>query len=389
IDLLKTDFPVFLLDSYDYDMELWEYAEEVYENNNFGYGENKDGIFLVVDYQNSRYGIYYFGNADKNVPYLRQQSFLDETGTLIGDGGSYEIFMQYLDSVFALAKEWNVDKADKPDGMPYWYPDDVDAFQDYHAENPERVVDNAGILTAEQKETLTKKVQNICDKYDFGYVIFTDDSTYGLSKEVYSADFLYFGGYGKGDDFSSVCFFLSLEEGNRGWRTTSTNSYENIFTENVTYTIDELVDSDIRAGRYYEAFLKQADYIERNLEKAYGAEDGIEVNLDDIVFETVHRKSPFVANFFGWPIIVGIIIAMVIAGMVIAGMKKKMVLSTAVSANEYLQKGSLNIRNKAVNHLYTTITRTRKSEKSSGGGSSYSSGSSSSGGSYSSGGRDF
>ena len=74
--------------------------------------------------------------------------------------------------------------------------------------------------------------------------------------------------------------------------------------------------------------------------------------------------------------------------MVIESMKLKMQVHTQVSANEYLEKGSLDIRNKSVRLMYTTITKTEKKE-SSGGGSSYSSGSSSSGGSYSSGGRDF
>lgn len=265
--------------------------------------------------------------------------------------------------------------------MPYWYPDDVDSFENYHAEDPPRVVDDAGILTDEQFEKLEEQVERICDDYDFSYVIFIDDDTHGLSKEVYSADFLYFGGYGIGDDYSAVCFFLSLEEGNRGWRTTSIGDYQDIFTSDVTYRIDEIVDSDMRAGNYYKAIKKQADYIEKSLKKGK--------------FETASgfggggfgSDSAF-RGFFGWPLIVGIIISLVIMAMVIEDMKQKMRVKVAVNANEYLKKGSLVIRNKNVNLIYTTVTRTEKSDSSSGG-SSYSSGHSSSGGSYSSGGRDF
>ena len=264
--------------------------------------------------------------------------------------------------------------------MPYWYADDVEGFENYHAEDPPRVVDDAGILTDEQFEELEEQVERICDEYDFSYVIFIDNDTHGLSKELYSADFLYYGGYGIGDDYSAVCFFLSLEPGNRGWRTTSIGSYQSIFTSDVTEMIDEIVDSDMHEGNYYRAIKKQANYIEENLER--GKSKG------KSVYETKFKVKSKFRGFLGWPLIVGIIISLVIMAMVIEDMKKKMRVETAVNANEYLAKGSLKIRNKNVRLIYTTITR-REKEKSSGGGSSYSSGHASSGGSYSSGGRDF
>lgn len=377
IEPLKTDFPIFIFDTYNFDGELKEYAEIVYGNNKFGYGDKKDGIFLVVDLQNNRFGIYFYGKADRNIPKTKKDELWERLKELLNDEQIpyYVAFDQYLDSAFKIAKEWNVEKADKENGMPYWYTDDVEGFQNYHSENPPRVVDDAGILTEAQKEELSEQVQRICDTYDYSYVIFTDDSTHGLSKEVYGADFIYYGGYGKGDAYSAVCFFLCLEEGNRGWRTISTNSYEDIYNADVTYTIDEIVDKDMRSGNYFEAIKKQADYIEKSLSEGH--------------FEIIEPPKPAKTNFFGWPLIVGIIIALVIAEMVILAMKEKMKLPTAVSAKEYLAKGSLNIRNKSEMYLYSTITRTRKSESSSGGGSSHSSGSASSGGSYSAGGRDF
>ena len=376
IEPLKMDFPIFILDKYTSDMELYDYAETIYEQNKFGYGDEKSGIFLIIDTDKSEYNIFFYGKADIDIPDLQKTALFNRADELFNNTGisNAEIISRYLDDVFALVKKWHIDKADKENGMPYWYTDDVDGFQNYHAENPPRVVDNAGIFTPEEEAELTAQVERICNSNNFSYVIFTDDSTYGLSKDVYAADFLYYGGYGIGDDYSAVCFFLSLEEGNRGWRTVSTNSYEDIFTSDVTYTIDEIVDSDMRAGNYYTAIKNQADYIERSL-----SEDN---------FEIIERNQTEKVNFFGWPLIVGLIISFVISGMVVSGMVSKMRLHTAVSANEYLVKGSLNIRNKSANCIYTTITKTEKKESSSGG-SSYSSGHSSSGGSYSSGGRDF
>jgi uncharacterized membrane protein YgcG len=376
IEPLKMDFPIFILDEYEYDMELAEYADIVYEKNKFGYGEAKNGIFLVIDTENKVYNIFFYGDAESNIPKSVKNRLFERADALFADTKQAycDIVNSYLDSAFAVSKEWNIDKADKADGMPYWYVDDTGSFENYHAENPLRVVDNMGLLTEEQKAELKEQVTRICDAYDFSYVIFIDDNTYGLSKDVYAADFLYYGGYGKGDDFSACCFFLSLEEGNRGWRTVSTNSYESIFTSDVTYTIDEIVDKDMRSGNYFTAIKKQADYIEKSLSEGH--------------FEIISPSRQNKINFFGWPLIVGLIISFVIAEIVIFDMKSKMRLTTAVSANEYLKKGSLDIRNKSVRRIYTTITR-REKQESSGGGSRYSSGSASSGGSYSSGGRDF
>lgn len=376
IEPLKMDFPIFVLDTYDYDMELWEYAETVYANNKFGYGEGKDGIFFVIDSENDRYNVFFYGKAETAIPKTQKDVIFEKIDSLFADDSvsNFQVFDEYLNIVFAVTRVWNIEKCDNQNGMPYWYADDVESFQNYHAENPPRVVDDMGLLTEEQKAELSEQVQRICDTYDFSYVIFIDDNTYNLSKDLYAADFIYFGGYGKGDDYSAVCFFLCLQEGNRGWRTVSTNSYESIFTSDVTYTIDEIVDSDMRKGNYFEAIKKQADYIEKSLSEGH--------------FEIIEPKSDK-TNIFGWPLIVSAIIALVIAAMVIEGMKNKMHVFTKVEANEYLVKGSLNIRNKSIRLLYSTITKTEKQESSSSGGSSYSSGSSSSGGSYSSGGRDF
>ena len=373
IDTLEMDFPICVLDKINGDSPLWEYADSFYERNDFGYGVKRDGILLVYNAENSEYGLFLYGKAENIISDEQKNELLTEFGGISNyeSDENYNIIDRYLDSVFALVAEWTESNA----RMPYWYVEDAASFVNYHAENPPRVVDDAGIFTEEQKAELEKQVNRIVSEYDFSYVIFTDKSTHGLSKDVYAADFLYYGGYGKGDDFSAVCFFLCLEPGNRGWRTVSTNSYEKIFNAKVTYTIDEIVDSDMRAGNYYEAIKKQADYIEKSLETGK--------------FKTIPRAK---IDYFGWPMIIGIVIAWIIASTVLSGMKSKMEISSVLGANAYLEKNSLAIRNNSARFLYSTVTRTRKQDRSSGGGgggSSYSSGHSSSGGSFSSGGRDF
>ena len=49
IESLKTDFPIYIFDTLDENTELREHADAYYEHNNYGYGEDKSGIFLVFD----------------------------------------------------------------------------------------------------------------------------------------------------------------------------------------------------------------------------------------------------------------------------------------------------------------------------------------------------
>ena len=147
--------------------------------------------------------------------------------------------------------------------MPYWYyKGDLSSFTDFHGENLPRVVDDADIFSDDEEAALNSRMNEVIEKLGIGYVLFTDDDNHGLSPEEYSSDFLHFGGYGVGDGYGAVVFYLCFDPSDRCWRTTSINSYEQIFTQTVTYEIDETVDADIRAGRYYEAFFKHIDFVE-------------------------------------------------------------------------------------------------------------------------------
>ncbi len=270
--LLRTDFPILVAELLEDDeRDVTAYAEDYYGFGGFGFGEARDGIMLAVDLTSSVFDVLVFGNlyelvTDKQVSDLRN-IFLEACH----DEGKrfYDAFDVYLDAAISLAEsvrsryipDGGIARGSDP-GKPYWYPDDIASFVNYTEEKPMRVVDDAEIFTPEEEAILEEKAKRISDTYGFGFAMFTDRSTYGLSMEVYSADFLYFNGYGMGDDFSSAVFFLSLEEGNRGWRTTSTNRCERIFTSDVTYEIDELVDADMRAGNYFTAFNNQIDYVE-------------------------------------------------------------------------------------------------------------------------------
>lgn len=316
------------------------------------------------------------------------------------------------------------------DNMPDWYyKGDPSNFSDFHGENLPLVVDNADVLTDSEEAALNRRMAEVVDEYGIGYVLLTDNSNYGLSPEYYSSDFLHFCGYGVGEDYGAVVFYISFEPSNRCWRTTAINSYMDIFTQSVMYDIDETVDADIRAGRYYEAFLKHIDFVEDLFAGNYEGSGNREsitsarpkgiagiaglikrfipqgatgiaglirgfISDDEDEEESVSRSDDYSSESFPVQTVLIIfafsIVAGIIAGAVhLAICRKGMRVVAPVGAREYLVKDSFVLRDKNVVYLYSTVTKTpRPKSNGSSGGSSFSSGSSS-GGSFSSGGRSF
>ena len=289
------------------------------------------------------------------------------------------------------------DKSDNENGMPYWYPLDTDGVSDFHGENLPYVVDDADIMTDEQEAQLGAKIEAIVEKYGIGYVAFTDDDLHGLSPEYYSSDFLHFNGYGKGDGYGAVVFFLCFDTSNRCWRTTSINSCERIFNEDITYEIDETVDSTIRSGDYFEAFVLHADYVESLFAEIAATDDW---TPDDHNYRYVRDDSYSEYERSGEdegasPVMIvgaGLLVGLIGGGIRVSSLRKQMKITPPRTANNYLLRDTYTVRNRRCDYLYTTVTRHAKPQNnsSSGGshGSSFSSGHSS-GGSFSSGGRSF
>ncbi|MBQ6018642.1 MAG: TPM domain-containing protein [Clostridia bacterium] len=266
---LEMDFPVCVFDTLRDDQTRPEYADWFYEHNKFGYGENRDGILLLLDMKNYVFDIYYYGAAAELIDDVTAgelvNAFRDDCHN--DDMSFYEVFDAYFDRVFAAVDAARTaehttlpSKADNANGMPYWYPLETEGFTDFHGTGLPLVVDDAEIFSVKQEKELAEKIREMNESLNVSYVALTADALHGLTPEEYASDFLHFNGYGVGERYGAVVFFLCLDMTDRCWLTIAINSYEDVFTYDVTYEIDELVDSDIRGGNYYGAFLKHADF---------------------------------------------------------------------------------------------------------------------------------
>lgn len=272
--------------------------------------------------------------------------------------------------------------SDSGEEMPDWYPEDVEAFEDFYNDGASRVVDNAGILTAEEEARIAARIKQLTEKYNVDFVLFTDESSHGLSDEQYAVDFYRFNGYGLGVQHSGSILYLRVKDGHGGWRSMGTGRSELYVGDwqNVEDQDDQL-EPYVRSGAYAEGIL---NYLE---------------NLD-LIYQYGHIPEPPVEKNIPGGIaasggIAGAIAALV-AGIRNGSLKSQMqTIHTAKRADNYLVPGSLNMNFSRDVYLYSDIIRTAiptQEEREGGGSSSHSSGVHSSGGgggSFSGGGRDF
>jgi uncharacterized protein len=257
--------------------------------------------------------------------------------------------------------------------LPDWYPESWSKFEYFYDSDAPQLTDTADIFTEEEESVIREKLRELREVYGSDFVVFTDVSTYGLSREIYAADFFEATGHGIGQDYSGMILFICMEPGNRGWWTAAKGAVRPLFTEKAINWIDDKLEPYMRSGDYGQGVIQYLD------------------NLD-----TLYRNGappvPFTTflTALGGSLAVGGIVGFI--GMALLEDTMKTV-KEAAHADSYLVKGSFRLRHSRNIFLYSTVSRTRRKSSSGGGssgGSSYSgSYSSSSGSSWSGGGRSF
>ena len=246
---------------------------------------------------------------------------------------------------------------------PYWYPEDVQAFEDFHNDPSYlRLVDDADIFTDEEESELTGKLDALRANHpEADFVVFTDVSTYGLDRDVYAADFYVFNGYGVGSDFNGVILFISMEENNRGWYFWGTGKCEKLFKKDAN--IDHL-NSTI------SPYLVRGEYA-----------DGVSASLDDLDVLFTRGKFPkgFRPLILIGALVGGLIIAIIVRAVLMGDMNN---VHEAVQADRYLEKDTVHLRHSADYFLYRTVHRVKRQKSSSSTRSSSGRGGSGGGGSF-------
>lgn len=252
------------------------------------------------------------------------------------------------------------------------------------ASHPPRVVDDAGLLTAEEAVSLTKILDGASVDTGCDIVVVTVTSTGGKLVQTYADDYYDQNGYGLGTDKSGILLLVSMEE--RDWYISTAGAAIKIFSYDRLGSMGDNVAEYLSAGKYYDAFTKfgalatwyladlgsdvgtvtnsNGGYNNNNGSSGWDDNDKVVVNypLSDYL-------SVILLAFF---------IAMIIALVVVLVMKSSLKsVRHKLTARDYVRGGSMRVTNASEFFLFRTVSRVARpqnpppSSGSRGGGASF------------------
>lgn len=247
------------------------------------------------------------------------------------------------------------------------------------AENADKVVDNADLLSDSEEQSLEKYILDIIEKYDRKYdiAVVTVNSTDGKSAEAYADDYYDYNFYGYDSEDSGL--LLLVDMGGRNWHISTKGKGIRAFTDYGIAQIGDRVATRLSDGRYddaFEEFADQADYYIGRYESKGTAYDVGDTPKD--------YGKIFIVSLTG-----GIVVALIVC-LCMVGQLKTAVKQTA--ARIYVKNGSMRVNHSRDIFLYNTVSKTKietDSGSSGGGGGGSSTHVSSSGSTHGGGGGKF
>jgi len=118
--------------------------------------------------------------------------------------------------------------------------------------SPPRIIDNAGLLTAEQKAELTQMIDSVSAEYSFDLVIVTEKNISGKTPTEYADDFFDYNGYGAGEGRDG-CLFLQVTD-TRDYAFSSAGRGIKILNPYANARLEKEMIPLLTGGNYYQAY---------------------------------------------------------------------------------------------------------------------------------------
>ena len=216
------------------------------------------------------------------------------------------------------------------------------------------VVDDAGLLTDSEENSLNETLKEISNRQNCQVVVVTTNSLDGKSAEAYADDYYDYNGYGK----DGILLLVSMEDRDYG---ISTCGYATeAFTDaGINYIENKFLD-DLSAGNYEKAFSTYAKQCDKFLTQAKEGKAYDSSNMPHEPLSSMWILISFVA---------GLVIALIIVACMISKLKS---VHMQVAAGNYVKDGSVDISEMRDLYLYSNITKRArpKNDSNNGGGSS-------------------
>ena len=216
----------------------------------------------------------------------------------------------------------------------------------------DRIADNAGLLSPQEKANLTELIASIAATYDFDLVIVTETDIGDTRPMDYADDFFDYNGYGLGGDRDG-CLFLQVTGSRDYWFSTSGRGI-GVLTSTALNKLEASTVKFLKEGNPYEAY------------RAF--------LLDWELFLSLDAKGRHYNFFYRWNVVLVSIswFLALITGLIVVQIWKRS-MNTALPQTQaagYVVPGSFVFREKKDNFLYSTVTREKREDQtpSSGGG---------------------
>ena len=206
-----------------------------------------------------------------------------------------------------------------------------------YAENSDRVVDNADLLTDAEEASLEEQYTQIAEKYQYDIAVVTTNTLNGKSAQDYADDYYYDNGYGYGESRDGLMLLVSMED--RDWHITTRGKGEENFSSRDIDDISGAFLSDLSAGNYYEAF------------RIFGEESGAVITAVEEPM-SVGLRALIAAG-------VGLVISLIVFAVLMSQLKSVRVKR---EAQDYVREGSFHLTRSNDLFLYRTVDR-RKIER--------------------------
>ena len=219
-----------------------------------------------------------------------------------------------------------------------------------------RLLDMASLLSDEEVDSLTSRLDELSLRQKMDVVIATTNTLEGKSVVEYADDLYDYCSFGYGANRDGLILVISLEDND--W-----------YISTCGYGITAFTDAGIDyIGEQIVPYLSDKDFA--------GAFATYITLCDEFITQAKTDKPYDIGSLPREPlspawILVSLIVGLILSCTTVGKMKAKLVTVRAqAAANSYMKDGSMNITDSREMFLYKNVTRTKRSSESSSGGSS-------------------
>ena len=239
-----------------------------------------------------------------------------------------------------------------------------------------KVVDDAGLLSAEQIALLEVKAQSMADEYEMDVAIVTVWSLDGKSSEGFADDYFDYNGYGVGSDRSGVLLLLAMEH--RDWAISTCGQAIYALPDPSIRSVFSQIAGYLSADEYYLALEAYLNTLEPYLE-AYavgtpadghaGAYTGPGTYIPGTQDQSVHYAEEAGFRWSAKKFLIALAVGVIAAAVTLLIMRRRM--NTARKqrgADSYMKPGSYALNRQHDIFLYSQVHKVRRAENNTGGG---------------------